>query len=199
MQRIFLIGYMGAGKTTVGKQLAAALNLGLVDLDQFIEKRYNKSVSRIFEEKGEEQFREIESRILNEISDFEDVVISTGGGAPCFHNNMQRMNEAGVTIYLKTSAPELAKRLETGKHSRPLIKNKSKEELVDFIEENLRKRNSFYNQASIIFDAEKMLTETDVKNIVAQLVNILCQTDNDPHNYSVRNDRHATNQNNGNN
>ncbi len=173
MQRIFLIGYMGAGKTTVGRQLSRRLNLSLIDLDQFIEQRYNKSISQIFAEKGEEKFREIESRVLDEISEFENVVISTGGGVPCFFNNMERMNKAGTTIYLKTSPEELTKRLEVCKNSRPLIANKSKEELEIFITENLRKREPFYGQAVIVFSAEQMLTDTDVKNIVDELVGIL--------------------------
>ena len=173
MQRIFLIGYMGAGKTTIGKTLAQKLQLSFIDLDQFIEKRYNKSISQIFSEKGETHFREIEKNVLNEVADFEDVVISTGGGAPCFHQNMQRINDAGTSIYLKTSALELANRLKVGKSIRPLIQNKSQEELIDFIAENLRKREPFYNRANIIFNTEKMLTDADIKNIVTQLIDIL--------------------------
>jgi shikimate kinase len=170
MQRIFLIGYMGAGKTTIGKKLATQLNLEFVDLDRFIEKRYNKSISQIFFEKGETQFRAIEMNLLNEIADFENVVISTGGGAPCFHNNMQRMNETGITIYLKVSIEELSRRLEYCKNSRPLLKNKSADELKKFVAENLSERERFYNQASIVFEAEKMATHADSQNTVNQLI-----------------------------
>ena len=176
MQRIFLIGYMGAGKTTVGKLLAKKLHLGFIDLDLFIEKRYNKSVSQLFADHGEESFREIEAKVLREVSDFEDVVISTGGGAPCFHRNMQRIKETGTSVYLKTSAQELARRLEAGKSSRPLVRDKSPEELVQFIAGNLTQRDSYYNQADIIFDAEKMLTDSDVTTIVNHLIDILRET-----------------------
>jgi shikimate kinase len=170
MQRIFLIGYMGAGKTTIGKKLATQLNLEFVDLDRFIEKRYNKTISQIFSEKGETQFRDIEMNLLNEIADFENVVISTGGGAPCFHNNMQRMNEAGITIYLKVSIEELSRRLEHCKNTRPLLKNKSADELKKFVAEVLPEREIFYNQASIIFEAEKMETHADSQNTANQLI-----------------------------
>jgi shikimate kinase len=170
MQRIFLIGYMGAGKTTVGKKLAQQLHLDLIDLDHFIEKRYHRTISRIFEEEGEIKFREIEAGVLEEVADFENVVISTGGGVPCFHNNMQRMNDAGITIYLKVSPEELAKRLELCKNTRPLIKNKSQDELKTFVSENLIKRETFYNQASIVFEAEKMITHADAHDIARQLI-----------------------------
>lgn len=176
MQRIFLIGYMGAGKTTVGIVLAKKLRLSFIDLDQFIEKRYNRTVSQLFAEEGESRFREIESKILTEVSEFEDVVISTGGGAPCFHNNMERINRAGISIYLKTSPRELAKRLNVCKHNRPLIKNKTKEELICFIEESLEQREPFYNSATIVFDAEKMLNETDVEYLSNRLIEIIQNT-----------------------
>ena len=112
MQRIFLIGYMGAGKTTVGRDLSKILNLSFIDLDHYIEGRYMKTVDQFFKEFGEEKFRNTERRMLEEISSFEDVIISTGGGSPCFFDNMQLMKEAGTTVYLKVSADELAKRLE---------------------------------------------------------------------------------------
>lgn len=176
MRRIFLIGYMGAGKSTIGLVLAKRLGLSFIDLDHFIEKRYNKTVSQIFSEKGEERFREIESKILKEVAEFEDVVISTGGGAPCFHGNMDRMNDTGICVYLKTSPGELARRLEVCKNTRPLIKDKTKEELVCFIEENLAKREPFYSRAQIIFDAEKMLTDTDVQHITDQIIEMLNNT-----------------------
>lgn len=169
MQRIFLIGYMGAGKTTIGKKLAQQLDLNPIDLDHFIERRYRCTVSRIFAEEGESKFREIEAKVLDEVANFENVVVSTGGGVPCFYNNMQRMNAAGITIYLKVSPEELAKRLEVGKNARPLIKDKSQDELQTFISENLVQRETFYNQASIIFEAEKMMTRSDIQDTVNQL------------------------------
>ncbi|MDR2627592.1 MAG: shikimate kinase [Dysgonamonadaceae bacterium] len=170
MQRFFLIGYMGAGKTTIGKKMAQQLNLDFIDLDHFIEKRYHRTISQIFAEKGESNFREIEARTLDEVADFENIVLSTGGGTPCFHNNLQRMNDTGITIYLKVSPEELARRLEICKNSRPLIKDKTQDELKTFIAENLLKREMFYNRTSIILEAEKMMTRTDIQHTVNQLI-----------------------------
>lgn len=122
MKRVFLVGYMGAGKTTVGKELAKLAGLSFIDLDFYIEGRYHKAVSQIFAERGEEAFREIERNMLHEVAEFEDVLISTGGGAPCFFDNMEFMNASGTTVYLKVSVEELAKRLELCKHTRPVLK-----------------------------------------------------------------------------
>lgn len=169
MKRIFLIGYMGAGKTTVGKDLSKRLGLSFIDLDCYIEGRYLRTVSQLFAEKGEDAFREIERKMLREVAMFEDVLISTGGGAPCFFDNMKFMNESGTTIYLQVSVEELAKRLEICKHTRPILQGHSGDSLVAFIAENLEKRNPYYTQASIVFDAEKMLTETDVNEISTAL------------------------------
>ena len=107
MKRVFLVGYMGAGKTTVGKELAKLAGLSFIDLDYYIEGRYHKAVSQIFAERGEEAFREIERNMLHEVAEFEDVLISTGGGAPCFFDNMEFMNASGTTVYLKVSVEEL--------------------------------------------------------------------------------------------
>ena len=155
MKRIFLIGYMGAGKTTVGKDLAKRMGLSFIDLE------------------GEEAFRDIERRMLHEVAMFEDVLISTGGGAPCFFDNMEFMNETGSTVYLKVSVEELAKRLEICKSTRPVLKGRSGDELVAFIAESLEKRTPHYMKASIVFDAEVMLTETDVHEISEALEKIV--------------------------
>lgn len=169
MIRIFLVGYMGAGKTTLGKALAQRMKLFYIDTDQFIENRYHKKVSDIFASEGEEQFRHIEYRMLREVSEIENAVISTGGGLPCFNDNMALMNCAGVTVYLEVSVEELAARLEAGKTIRPVLQNRSGEELVDFIRENLNKRRSFYEQAGICFRAERMYTECDVEVLAEKL------------------------------
>lgn len=173
MKRIFLVGYMGAGKTTVGKQLASRMGLSFIDLDLYIEARYHKSVRELFAEKGEEVFRDIERKMLHEVAEFEDVLISTGGGSPCFFDNMAFMNQSGKTVYLKVSVEELTKRLETCKQTRPVLQNRSGDALSRFIDENIQKREPFYMQASITFDAEEMLTESDVQNISVALERIL--------------------------
>ncbi|MCD7913988.1 MAG: shikimate kinase [Tannerellaceae bacterium] len=165
MKRIFLIGYMGAGKTTVGKDLSERMGLSFIDLDSYIESRYHKTVRQIFEEKGEEAFRKIERTVLQGVALFENVIVSTGGGAPAYYDNMEFMNRKGTTVYLQVSVEELANRLEVCKHTRPVLKNHSGKELKAFIAENLRKREPFYKKATVIFDAENMLSETDVQNI----------------------------------
>lgn len=173
MKRIFLIGYMGAGKTTVGKELAARMGLSFIDLDYYIERRYRKTVRQLFAEKGEEAFREIERKMLHEVSMFEDVLISTGGGTPCFYGNMAFMKETGTVVYLKVSVEELTKRLELCKHTRPVLQGRSGEELKGFIADNLRQREPFYKEASIVFEAEVMLTEADVHEIASALEKII--------------------------
>lgn len=173
MKRIFLVGYMGAGKTTVGKDLARRAGLTFIDLDFYIEGRYHKLVSEIFAERGEEAFREIERKMLHEVAEFEDVLVSTGGGAPCFFDNMDFMNGCGTTIYLKVSVEELAKRLEMCKHTRPVLKGRSGGELRDFISDSLEKRNPFYTQATLTFDAEKMFTQSDVQDISNALMEMI--------------------------
>ena len=155
MYRIFLIGFMGAGKTTVGKELAKEMNCPFVDLDCFIERRYHKTIRQIFDEKGEDVFREMEKRMLHEVAEFEDVVISTGGGTPCFHQNMLFMNEKGTTVYLKVSNEELCKRISIHKSVRPILKDLSGDKLFRFVEETMAKRKLFYEQAQIIYNAEK--------------------------------------------
>lgn len=145
--RIYLIGYMGCGKSTLGKKLAKHAGLQFIDMDHYIEKRNCKTVPQIFAEDGETEFRKKERKALEELSEFSDVVIATGGGAPCFFDNVDLMNQTGKTIYLNIDPKILASRLMKSKTERPLIKGKSKKELVDFIDETLKKRNAFYSQA----------------------------------------------------
>ena len=171
--RIFLIGYMGAGKTTLGKSLARRMNLNYIDTDHFIENRYRKRVSDIFAAEGEERFRELEHRVLLEISEFEDVVISTGGGLPCFHDNMAIMNNSGVTVYLDVPVEELAERLEVSKNVRPVLKKRSGSELVDFIKDNLTARLLFYEQSQIRLFAGKMNTKNDVESLAKELESLI--------------------------
>ncbi len=145
--RIYLIGYMGCGKSTLGRKLAKYLNLQFIDMDHYIEERNCKSVPQIFADDGEAEFRKKERKALEELSEFTDIVIATGGGAPCFFDNMDWMNKTGQTIYMNISPEILASRLLKSKTERPLIKGKSREELVRFIDETLAKRNAFYMQA----------------------------------------------------
>ena len=169
MQNIFLIGYMGAGKTTIGKQIAKCLGWPFVDMDLFIENRYHKTVPDIFAEKGEEFFRKIEHLILQEVAQFENTVISTGGGTPCFLDNMDLMNRTGITVYLKLPVSELMRRLSANKHERPLIKDKNTEELKQFIIDSLEKREMWYSRAGIVFNSSDESIHTIVAYLIKQI------------------------------
>lgn len=164
---------MGTGKTTAGRHLAQVLNLEFYDLDHYIESRFQKTVSQIFEEQGEEKFRELERNMLQEVGAFENVVIATGGGSPCFYDNMDYMRRVGQTVYLKASPQALTERLSTCKAKRPLIKDKSDEELLEFVIENLKKREPFYSQADYIFETENLVNKTLVDEYVQRLLLIL--------------------------
>lgn len=156
MKRIILIGFMGAGKTTVGRQLALALGLQFYDLDWYIEMRYHQKVSEIFAQHGEAYFRDLERRMLHEVAEFEDVVVSCGGGTPCFGDNMQYMNQQAETVYLKLEPEVLAMHLSMGRTVRPLILGKSGDELLQYIREALAQREPFYSQAKHTVDVSLM-------------------------------------------
>lgn len=156
MIRIILIGYMGAGKTTVGKELAKALGVSFYDLDWYIETRRRKTVKQIFDERGEEGFRQIEHNMLHEVAEFENVIISCGGGTPCFFDNMEYLNQQAETIYLKASPEVLYGHLKMGKGVRPLLLNKTPEEVQTFIREQLAYREQFYKKAKHTIDVNLM-------------------------------------------
>ncbi|HYQ55707.1 MAG TPA: shikimate kinase [Draconibacterium sp.] len=145
--RIYLIGYMGCGKSRLGKRLSEHLGVQFVDMDDYIEERNCKTIPQIFADHGEDGFRKRERKALEELSEFTDIVIATGGGAPCFFDNIDLMNKTGKTVFLNIDPVILADRLMNSKTERPLIKGKSREELVAFIDETLKKRKQFYSQA----------------------------------------------------
>lgn len=164
MKRIFLIGYMGSGKTSMGIKLAENLGLTFVDMDHHIEEKYHKTVSQIFAESGQDAFRKLEQNCLHEVAEFENCVIATGGGAPCFFDNMEFMNTHGLTVYLNLSAEQLATRLELSRAGkRPLIANKQGDELRQFIAEGLSAREAFYKQAKVSVSGsdEEILTNIE--------------------------------------
>jgi shikimate kinase len=140
---------MGCGKSTLGRRLSQHTGLQFVDMDHYIEERNCKTIPRIFAEEGEAEFRNKERKALEELSQFNDIIIATGGGAPCFFDNIDVMNRSGKTIFMNIDPEILADRLLKSKTERPLIKGKSREELVAFIDETLKKRNEFYQQAHI--------------------------------------------------
>ncbi len=165
--RIFLIGYMGSGKTTLGNLLALTVKYKFIDLDKYIENKTNKSIAKIFEENGENYFRDIEKKYLHEACDTDNIIISTGGGTPCFFDNIDFMNKNGISIYLKVKPEVLITRLKNEKNKRPLIKDKSDEELLIFINEMLNKRELYYNKATYIINGE-----TPNINSIINLLNI---------------------------
>lgn len=173
MQRIFLIGYMGAGKTTLGKVLAQVMHLTFIDLDNFIEEHYHRTISEIFAEVGEDGFRRMEHNALVEAAKFEDVVISLGGGTPCFYENMQTVNNAGISIYLKPSEEVLLRRLIKGKQKRPIIADKTDEELRTFIHQNLEKREPYYLQSNIIFESSHLENKEEIVGRAEHLAELL--------------------------
>ncbi|MBR3480286.1 MAG: shikimate kinase [Prevotella sp.] len=169
MTRIILIGYMGAGKTTIGRALAKELDVPFYDLDWYIESRRHKTVAQIFAEEGEEAFRRIEHNMLHEVAEFEDVVISCGGGTPCFFDNMEYMNAQGQVVYLKAEPQVLIDHLRMGRTERPLLKGKNPEELEEFIKEQVRARESYYNQARYIFDVSLMDNYEKIQATITKL------------------------------
>jgi shikimate kinase len=176
MKRIILIGYMGAGKTTLGKILASELDLEFIDLDWYIEKRFHQSVSQLFATRGEDGFRQVEQNMLHEVAEFENVLISAGGGTPCFFDNMEYMNAQGLTIYLKASPETLRAHLKMGKQKRPLIAKKNDEELDAYIRESLAKREGYYEQAHLIFNIGLLDTGGQIKETTDRLIQTVCES-----------------------
>ena len=173
MKRIVLIGYMGSGKTTVGKALAKEVGLPFYDLDWYIESRMRKKVSQIFAERGEEGFRQIERNMLHEVAEFEDVVVSCGGGTPCFFDNMDYLNQQAQVVYLRCEPEVLHKHLLMGKGDRPLLKGKTPEELIQFIREQLEKREPFYSKARYTLDVSLMDNYEKIKITIEKLKELL--------------------------
>lgn len=166
MKRIIIIGYMGSGKTTVGHALSQELGLPFYDLDWYIETRMHRTVKQIFDEKGEEGFRKIEHNLLHEVAEFEDVIISCGGGTPCFFDNIDYINRQGETVYLKCTTDVLYKHLKMGKTVRPLLLNKTSDEVKTFIEVQLKQREPFYTKAKHIVDVSLMDNKEKIKTTV---------------------------------
>lgn len=157
--RIFLIGFMGSGKSTLGKQLARRLNYRFIDQDEYIEQKTGISVADYFTRFGEAAFRKLEHDSLKELVQFDDAIISTGGGAPCFYNNIDIMNENGIAIYLKMKPEVLKNRLKNAKTERPLIKGKNEEELIEFIRTKLKEREPFYLKARHVIESMDLKPE----------------------------------------
>ena len=163
---IFLLGFMGCGKSTLGKKLAKKLGLEFFDLDKCIEEEVGVSITEIFKTKGEGHFRAIESKtLISLINNQDNYVVALGGGAPCFNDNMKLINETGTSIYLKYNEGILTSRLINAKTERPLKANKTKEELIDFISKLLSEREQYYNQSKIVVEGSN-ITVNQVAGLV---------------------------------
>lgn len=171
MTKLFLIGYMGSGKTTVGKKLATKLNREFIDLDKFIEEEYQKTIPDIFKQEGEEAFRLKENNTLKKIiTKKENCVVACGGGTPCYYGNIEFINNNGVSVYLKLSTDAIVNRLINAKEKRPLIEGKSEKELKSFVIRQLEKREKFYSKAQYTIKAKDVNIEELVTFLKSELM-----------------------------
>ncbi len=167
MKPVFLIGFMGSGKTTLCNALTARTGLRSVDLDDFIENEAGMSIKEFFARYGEEQFRQLESRSLASAAASGFDIIACGGGTPCFNNNMELMNRLGKTVYLYVSDDILFSRLAVARYHRPLIASLDDDRLRRFISDKIAERSPFYRQATEIFDASFLESEDQIERSVA--------------------------------
>ncbi|MBE9602847.1 shikimate kinase [Pedobacter sp. MC2016-24] len=163
--KIFLIGFMGCGKSTHGKKLALKLGYDFIDLDHQIERNLGTSIAAYFAEHGEQAFRKLESETLKTFNYPQNCVVATGGGAPCFFDNMDWMNANGLAVYIQMTPLALARRLEHGKEKRPLLKDLDEAGLVAFIEHKLAEREADYSRAALIANGIN-LTADDLRALV---------------------------------
>lgn len=169
--RIYLTGYMGSGKTSIGKRVAKLLSYKFIDIDELIENIAGKTIPQIFDQYGEEKFREYEKIALHKTFDLKNAVIATGGGTPCFFDNMEQIQKNGISFYLRSNTEFFVKKLSKSKIIRPLVANKTEEELRNFISENLLRRELFYLRATHII-SRNILKKRQVAYIISQYINI---------------------------
>lgn len=170
MRPLFIIGYMGCGKTTFGKALSTATGISFIDLDFYIEQRFHASIREIFDKHGEDGFRKIEREMLQEVSQFENTIISCGGGTPCFFDNMDIMNENGTTLWLQASQESLFSRLIRKREKRPLLAGHTDEEIREIISSQLKKREPFYSKAKIIWKGDSLEDRRQIDDNIADFL-----------------------------
>lgn len=170
MKPIFLIGFMGSGKSTLAEALARATKLEYIDLDTSIERRFHANIRDIFANEGEAGFREIERKMLREVSQFEDVIIACGGGTPCFFDNIDLMNRSGLTVFLQASHQRLLERLKLGRTRRPLIASMTDEQLSQYIADALSARMPHYSRAAATFDADWLDSRQQIDDSVSSFI-----------------------------
>lgn len=173
MKNVMLIGYMGAGKTSVGKVLARKLGMQFYDLDWYIEERYRKKICDIFAEKGEDGFRNIERNMLHEVAEFEGVVLALGGGTPCFFDNMDYLNLCGTTVFLDASPSTIVQHLKISHTVRPLLRDKQGDELLDFISTQLGQRMPYYSKAQHIVNVDILDDFTKIDQLVETIIDTI--------------------------
>jgi shikimate kinase len=172
--KIYLVGYMGSGKSTLGKSLAGAFGIRWIDLDDEFERKFKISISDFFSKYGEKTFRELEHKILADISVLPDLVVSTGGGMPCFDDNMQLMNETGITVYLKATPELIISRIDPASRVRPIFRKMQGENLMEKITLHLLSREPYYEQSHITIDASRP-DSAEIKNMITDHISGLAQ------------------------
>ena len=170
-QIVYIIGFMGSGKSTTGKKLASLLGWSFIDIDKRIEEQTGKTIPELFAQNGEAYFRNVETEVLKSLKTLKNAVISTGGGTPCHGDNMDFMLETGLTLYLKLTPGQLKSRLSGSRHERPLIKDLSNDGLLSFIEEKLAYREKWYNRSEIVIEGIDLNINL-LKSLVQSRLNI---------------------------
>ena len=175
MKPVFLIGYMGCGKTTLGEVLARQMDLRFIDLDGFIEERQGLTVTEIFDEMGENRFLELENEALHDVAAMSDVIVGCGGGTPCHSNNMTLMNQAGITVWLTTSPERITARLllPEEKCKRPKVAHLPDEEVLPLVQEELQSRSPYYGQSQLQFDSTDIETAETTERTARRLARLL--------------------------
>lgn len=173
MRPIFLIGFMGSGKTTLARAVSRRTGWQFIDLDFYIENRFRKSVRDIFAQEGEERFRDLEARMLREVGEFEDVIVACGGGTPCFGSNMDYMLGRGPTVFLDATEPCLHRRLVKGRFKRPLIADKTPEEVLEVIRRGIASRIEHYSRASLVFPSDNLEDSAQIAESVDNFLTLI--------------------------
>jgi shikimate kinase len=163
MRRIILVGFMGSGKTTIGKKLAESLHIPFIDSDSLIIQKTGSSINEIFASKGEQAFREMESEVITELFELPDFVLAVGGGLPVIPGMMKRLNQLGTTVYLQVSRQELLRRLLNDRSERPLLKDKTESELMEYINGMCEVREPVYLKSSIAIQKDDLVYQ-DILN-----------------------------------
>lgn len=164
---------MGSGKSAIGRALNRLTGLDVIDLDLYIERRFHKSISQIFTERGESGFRALETAMLDEVSKFEDVIVACGGGTPCFGHNMELMNSRGITVWLNTPVDTIHRRLCRAKAKRPLIAHMTDEELFDYISTSVESRRPYYMQAQVELTSSPLDPHADADATTRRLLQLI--------------------------